>query len=109
MIAAPLHLGDGVVGVLVSKGRVTSGVREAVMKAERGVMWVQLEEIGERGRVGQMMWNKWITGMVGEGLGTGFVFSGSEGEGVERELRLLWEGRVWKGEQIGAEGAGGEI
>ncbi|KAG8526499.1 uncharacterized protein KY384_008699 [Bacidia gigantensis] len=102
---APALLGDRVLGILVSKRAMTAGVREAVMKAGRGVMWVQVEEHeGERGtmaegRIAQVLWNSAVADVVGRDLGTGVVYVGYGGDGrgkVEKELRLSWKGRVWE-------------
>ncbi|MDI1485356.1 MAG: hypothetical protein OHK93_000493 [Ramalina farinacea] len=91
LAAAP----GGSFGVLVSKGKATPGVREAVMRAEgRGLVWVQM---GGEGRVGQVLWNRRVGEVVGKGWGVGVVYSPVEG-GVGRELRLMYEGRVWEPE-----------
>ena len=96
MDSAPIQLGDNVMGVLVSKGKVTSGVREAVMAAKRGVMWVQMEEFEDgKGRVEQCLWNGEVQRRVGDGLSTGFVYAPGLGGQPVREMRLLLQGRIW--------------
>lgn len=83
--------------MLVSKGKATLGVREAVMAAEKGLVWVQLAEVGDaEGGFGQILWNKAVREIVGAGLGVGFVYKPGEA-GLVRELRLCLEGRVWEG------------
>ena len=95
LAAAPGEWREGV-GVLACKGKATVGVREAVMGAGRGVIWVQLDGDGEEARVEQMLWNRKVKELVGEGLGVGFVYLPREKGRVVRDLRLSLEGRVWE-------------
>lgn len=100
MAAAPPEWRDGV-GVLISKGKATPGVRQAVMGARRGLVWVQMmgEGVGGgEGRVGQVLWNKWVGELVGAGVGVGLVYRPMGGGKVEGELRLMYEGKVWEPE-----------
>lgn len=101
LAAAPEGWRDaGGVGVLVSKGQATPGVREAVMGAERrGLVWVQMVGEGGEGRVGQVLWNRRVGEVVGKGWGVGFVYRPLGGGKVGRELRLMYEGRVWEPEE----------
>ena len=98
LAAAPAEWRDEGVGVLVSKGKATPGVREAVMGAAaagRGLVWVQM---GGEGGVGQVLWNKRVGELVGKGVGVGFVYRPVGGGKVGRELRLIYEGEVWEPE-----------
>lgn len=94
---APLHLleedekGEGVIGVLACKGALTLGIREALMRSERGLVWCQVP--GD-GRIGGMVWNRVVGEMVG-GLGVGSVYRTGEDGRVEKEMRLMRDGKVW--------------
>lgn len=103
--------GEGFVGVLCGKGPATRGVREAVRRAGRGVVWISVENLGDgEGRVRQVLWNERVgeMGLVGMGVGVrhggGIGIGKEEGEGMEKEAVLLWKGMPWEPEVGEGEG-----
>ena len=100
--ASPGWRGDSVVGVLCALSKATKGVREAIKRAERPIVWVliqgQGEEAGEEGLVKQVLWNERVTELGAQGLGVQVRYLlGEEGE-VGTEAVLTWEGKVWEPE-----------
>ena len=83
--------------MLACKGALTLGIRETVMKSERGLIWCQ---VGADGRVGGMFWNKVVGEMVG-GLGVGFVYKNVGDGKVEKDIRLTKDGKAWEVEDRG--------
>ena len=77
---------EGVVGVLCAKREATAGVREAVRRCRRGVIWVMIEDSDEASE----------RGVVGNGKG-----EGEEGLRVKGEkVGGVHEGRVGRIKQI---------
>ncbi|KAL9576541.1 MAG: hypothetical protein Q9212_007011 [Teloschistes hypoglaucus] len=95
-------LGEEVVSVLCAKREATKGVREAVRRSKRPVVWVMLEDLGGEegtgGKVRQMLWNQRVSDLGAEGVGVGVKYSPGEKEGVEKEVVLTWRGEVWEPE-----------
>ncbi|KAL2036621.1 hypothetical protein N7G274_010647 [Stereocaulon virgatum] len=112
--------GEETVGVLCAKRVATAGVRDAVRRCGRGVVWVMVEDLdegldavqgegqgvdGERvcnvrerrgGRVKQILWNKRVREMVGESVGAGVKYLPEvRGRVVETEICLMVDGVVW--------------
>lgn len=85
------------IGVLCGKQAATKGVREAVRRCGIPVVWVMVEDVGEgaKGRVRQMLWNRKVAEMGGEGVGVGIAHVVGKGGEMEKEAVLMWEGRVW--------------
>ena len=89
--------------MLCAMGDVTEGVRAAVKRAERGVVWVKIvadEEGGgdaQRGYVKQIVWNKAVENLVGRELGTGSRYwtTGSKGKSLMEEVLLTVDGKIW--------------
>lgn len=123
--------GKETVGVLCAKRAATAGVRDAVRRCGKGVVWVMVEDLdegvdavegeGERedgenvcnirerrgGRVKQILWNKRVREMVGESVGAGVRYLPEVGgRVVEREVCLMVDGVVWVPEA--GEGVDGE-
>ena len=108
--------GEGTVAVLCAPRGATGGVRGAMRAAGlagRGFVWVTVVEDrgGGGGRVTQLLWNERVRRVVREGLGTGVRYvpgtkTGAGGRGVEREVVLMLDGRVWEpGSTEGGKGA----
>ena len=98
--ASPGWRGESVVGVLCAPSKATKGVREAIKRAERPVVWVMIqgkgEEAEEQGLVKQVLWNERVTDLGAQGLGVQVRYlPGEEGE-VRTEAMLTWEGKVWE-------------
>lgn len=88
--------GEDTIAVLCARREATPGLREAVLKSKRGVVWVLVDEVGEgRGRVSQVLWNAQVRSVLGEGWGWGVRYLPGMKGVVENEVRLMWEGRVW--------------
>lgn len=95
--------GEDTIGVLCAKREVTAGVRDALRRSKRGVVWVMVEDLdeateekkkkkkenrdkveekagaskeikeGNHGRIKQVLWNDRVQKLVGEGTGTGVI------------------------------------
>lgn len=115
--------GADTVGVLCAKRGVTAGVRDALRRSRRGIVWVMVEDPGDddggkedkqadgeeagirheevrknhdarEGRIRQVLWNDLVQKLVGEETGTGVVYrSGEEGRLMESEVLMSWNGR----------------
>ena len=123
---------ERVVGVLCAKREATAGVREALRRCRRGVVWVMIEdseEVSERrggvneegkgksekvdgvheglvGRIKQILWNEEVGRMVGSRVGAGvrYIPDGVKGKGAwSKEVVLMVEGRVWVPDAQGME------
>lgn len=114
--------GQDTIGVLCAKREVTPGVRDALRRSRRGVVWVMIEDLGEGkshedeggdgdemrdgdagigkgveerkdGRIKQILWNDRVQKLVGEGTGTGVVhMPGEAGGRMETEILLSYNG-----------------
>ena len=114
--------GEDTVGVLCAKREVTPGVRDALRRSRRGVVWVMIEDLDEgkghegkggnrdevtdrdartgngveerkEGRIKQILWNDRVQKLVGEGTGTGVVhMPGEAGGRMETEILLSYNG-----------------
>lgn len=84
--------GSDTIGVLCARNEATEGVRQAVRRSGRGVVWVMIE-LG--GKVKQVLWNEMVRDMVGRRIGSGMKYVVG-GKGVEKEVRLMLDGRVWE-------------
>ncbi len=121
----------GVVGVLCAKREATAGVREAVRRCRRGVVWVMVEdsdEASERGeeeegvrvkgekvdgeyegrvgRIKQILWNEKVGRMMGGGVATGVRYMPEtvKGKGAWwKEVVLMVDGRLWVPDGLGME------
>ena len=112
---------DATVGVLCAPKGATEGIRDAMRKAEKGVVWVSVKELevgkgnGEgkeekedgdagvrtAGRVTQLLWNQKVGKTIAEGLGAGLRYVPGV-KGMEQEVVLMLDGRVWEAEVEGA-------
>ena len=93
---------DNTIGVLCAPKGATSGIRDAVRMAEKGVIWVTIEEaagleedVRVEGRVTQLLWNEKVSKMVRNGLGAGLKYVPGT-KGLEQEVVLMLDGRVWE-------------
>ena len=116
--------GQDTIGVLCAKREVTPGVRDALRRSRRGIVWVMIEDLdegknhGDRGenrdemmdrdarvgneveerkggRIKQILWNDRVQKLVGEGTGTGVVhMPGEAGERMETEILLSYNGML---------------
>ena len=111
--------GGDTIGVLCAKRVVTAGVRDALRRSKRGVVWVMVEDCDDameeggkgggggggggggsggeggagRGRIRQVLWNERVQVLLGEGAGTGVVHTpGADGGGMETEVLMSWNG-----------------
>ena len=110
--------GQDTIGVLCAKREATPGVRDALRRSMRGVVWVMIEDLDEGkshedkegdgdemtdrdarngkgseerkdGRIKQILWNNRVQKLVGEGTGTGVVhMPGEAGGRMETEILL---------------------
>ena len=102
---APPYLGDRVFGMLVGKGKITSGILEVMNSSSKGLIWAQLvdEKRLERpcGRVEQMLWNRVVSEAVGDQLRPGIVYkAGRLRDVLVKESTLLWNGKPWEPDEI---------
>ncbi|KAL6719880.1 hypothetical protein ACLMJK_001801 [Lecanora helva] len=90
---------EGTVGVLCAKREATEGVRQAVRRSGRGLVWVMAEDVlgggEEKGRVKQVVWNERVGRMMGGKVGAGVRYVRGE-NGMEKEVCLMIDGRVWE-------------
>ena len=114
--------GPDTIGVLCAKREVTPGVRDALRRSRRGVVWVMIEDLDEGkndedkggnrdemtdrdarigyggeerkdGRFKQILWNDRGQKLVGVGTGTGVVhMPGEAGGRMETEILLSYNG-----------------
>ena len=108
--------GETTVGVLCARREVTAGVRDALRRSKRGVVWVMVEERDEvkeentdgrdmeagedkedgearEGRIKQVLWNDRVQKLVGEVTGTGVIhIPGKDGGRMETEVLMSWNG-----------------
>ena len=102
---APTYLGDRVFGMLVGKGKITSGILEVMNSSSKGLIWAQL--VDEKrletpyGRVEQMLWNRVVSEAVGDQLRPGIVYkAGKPRDVLVKESTLLWNGKPWEPHEI---------
>ena len=111
--------GEDTIGVLCAKKEVTAGVRDALRRSKRGMVWLMVEDLdvdkkgrsgdeveevvgvsketeeGKEGRIRQVLWNDRVQKLVGEDTGTSVIhMPGENGEGMETEVLLSWNGMV---------------
>ncbi|KAL9072422.1 MAG: hypothetical protein Q9161_003592 [Pseudevernia consocians] len=112
--------GEDTIGVLCAKREVTAGVRDALRRSKRGVVWVMVEELDDaekegkkgneeevdegagdskenqearKGRIKQVLWNDRVQKLVGEVTGTGVIhIPGEDGGPMEWEVLMSWNG-----------------
>ena len=89
------------IAVLCSPKGATGGIRDAMRRTERGIIWATIEEIPsldeheKQAKITRLLWNERVRKVVANGLGAGLQFvPGSSG--VEQELVLMLQGRVWQ-------------
>ena len=114
--------GGDTIGVLCAKRGVTAGVRDALRRSRRGIVWVMVEDIDDggkeckredreevgvsdeevkedrearEGRIRQVLWNDRVQKLVGEETGTGVIYRlGEEGQPMESEVLMSWKGAI---------------
>lgn len=92
---------DTTIRVLCAQKEATDGVRQAVKRSSRGIIWVMVEEtqdpLGEsrRGRVKQVLWNASVGKVVGDRVGAGLKYVLGE-ERMEKEVCLTVDGNIWE-------------
>lgn len=112
--------GEATIGVLCARREVTAGVRDALRRSRRGVVWVMVEDRDEvekegklgntdrgemrageskgngeagEGRIKQVLWNDRVQKLVGEVTGTGVIhIPGKDGGRMETEVLMSWNG-----------------
>lgn len=116
---------EDAIGVLCATREASKGVRDAIRDSARGLVWVMVERTGSVGagvteqpgesdrtavpavpaqRIAQIVWNERVAEIGAQGLGVGVVYSGSAEPDVAHhskvrgEVRLMWDGRIWKPE-----------
>ena len=92
--------GDRCVGVLLAAQPASRGVREAIKRSSRGLVWICVEE-GQRnkqekatqtgGRVRQLLWNDRVAEMGAAGIDVGL----RRGP-LQEEVVLTWQNEVWE-------------
>ena len=107
--------GEDTIGVLCAKREVTAGVRDALRRSKRGVVWVMVEDLDDaktegkkrkrdvveqaaggsretqevrEGRIKQILWNDRVQKLVGEVTGTGVIHLPAE-DGGRMETEVL--------------------
>jgi len=99
--------GEGVLGLLVANREATRGMREALGRSELPLGYVMVTS-GE-GRVVQFVWNQEAARRGLEGIGVTNRYLGDtgngrgNGDGVEREIVLTWNGWALKSTEEGSE------
>jgi hypothetical protein len=99
--------GEGVLGLLVANREATRGMREALGRSGLPLGYVMVTS-GE-GRVVQFVWNQEAARRGLEGVGVTNRYLGGtgsgrgNGDGVEREIVLTWNGWTLKRTEEGAE------
>lgn len=93
------------VAVLCAKREATDGVRQAIKRSGRGIVWVMVQDLqdekgavmgeGSRGRVKQVLWNQHVGDFVGERVGAGLKYVMGKGA-IVKEVYLTLDGRVWE-------------
>lgn len=112
--------GETTVGVLCARREVTAGVRDALRRSKRGVVWVMVEDrddarkegksegidggeikageskgngVAREGRIKQVLWNDRVQKLVGKVTGTGVIhIPGEDGGRMETEVLMSWNG-----------------
>lgn len=114
--------GKDTIGVLCAKREFTAGVRDALRRSKRGVVWVMVEDLddgqkgeedktegGEEveegdvgmsevngargGRIRQVLWNDRVQKLVGQDTGTGVThIPGEDGGPMETEVLMSRNG-----------------
>lgn len=111
--------GEGTIGVLCARREVTAGVRDALRRSKRGVVWIMVEdrddvqegksgntdEVERRagkskenheareGRIKQVLWNDQVQKLVGGVTGTVVIhIPGEDGGRMETEVLMSWNG-----------------
>ena len=112
--------GEDTIGVLCARRAVTAGVRDALRRSKRGLVWFMVEEVdaakeedrsgsrdevkgeagvskdtneGKGGRIKQVLWNDRAQQLVGKGTGTGVIHTPGQGVGrTETEVLLSCNG-----------------
>lgn len=97
--------GGDTIGMLCAKKQATEGVRQAVRRSERGIMWVMIEDLDDgkeglegearEGRVRQLLWNGRVGKVISDRVGTGLRYLPGE-RGVEKEVCLALDGKLWE-------------
>lgn len=92
--------GEGTIGVLCARREATDGVRQAVRRSERGIVWIMIEDgggEGKEGKVRQILWNGRVGKQIGRRVGAGLRYVVGN-KGMEKEVYLTLDGRVWEPE-----------
>lgn len=97
--------GGDTIGMLCAKKQATEGVRQAVRRSERGIMWVMIEDLDDgkeglegearEGRVRQLLWNGRVGKVISDRVGTGLRYLPGK-RGVEKEVCLALDGKLWE-------------
>lgn len=87
--------GHDAIGVLVARGKATGGVRQSLLAANRGLMWVQLLQTDGEAQIGQILWNAHIDNVISQRLGTGLVYQTDSRGTLRGHMRLTVDGSVW--------------
>lgn len=113
---------EDTIGVLCAKREVTPGVRDALRRSKRGVVWVMIEDLddakkedkggsgdeveedaridkeakeGKEGRIRQVLWNGQVQKLLGEITGTGVIhIPGEVGGRMETEILMSCNGTL---------------
>lgn len=97
------------IGVLAAKREFTDGVRQAVKRSSRGIVWVMVEDVDKEreglagedigGRVKQVLWNERVGKVIGDRVGAGLRYVMGKG-GIGKEVCLTLDGRVWEPDML---------
>ena len=112
-------MGEDTIGVLCAKREITAGVRDALRRSKRGIVWVMIEDLnarkgiteqcgekvgkddvdtktsqeGRKGRIRQVFWNDRVQKLVGQETGTCIVHRpGQDGAPMETEVLMSCNG-----------------
>lgn len=114
--------GEDTIGVLCARREVTAGVRDALKRSKRGLVWLMVEDLDEagkedkkgdeeemregaeyskedqevkEGRIRQILWNDRVQRLLGEVTGTGVVhIPGEDGGPMETEVLMSCNGML---------------
>ena len=95
--------GERCVGVLCAGREATRGVREAVRRSRRGLIWVYVEEtvgkdheteVGAPAKVRQLLWNEQVASMGAEGVNVDVKYVSPDSS--EKEVVLTYKDEIWQ-------------
>lgn len=120
--------GEDTIGLLCAKREVTRGVRDALRRSKRAVVWIMIEDLddakkdrkgsgdeveteagdskevqeGKGGRIRQILWNDRVQELVGKVTGTRVIhIPGEDGGRMETEVLMSYNGMLAVADDVG--------